>query len=168
MGRIKTSDKSSYRQEMDAKIDFKTGLTLTQLKAAQLCATHDDHKVAKAIGVHYNTIKSWRKKYVAFRNVEETYKPIEQKPIVLTSLTELNQDQLDNRFGQLIIPAIETLHNVLIDPEANATAKVNASKFIISKAYEQVNSKVAGGSQSISDLREALKLVVNNDKEQSS
>jgi transposase-like protein len=160
MSKKKSNPKNIQRKEMDNAIDLATGLTHTQLKAAQLLAQGLSYpKVGKALGVHINTLYNWRKKYVAFRNVKNNHVVRERKPLVLAQLDAFNLGAVDKRFAQLLLPAIEALNNVLADPEASEMARVNAAKYVCTRIYERLTQDQRLRSENLDDLKDALKLI---------
>tara|TARA_Y100001937_G_C7083514_1_gene314180 strand:- start:612 stop:1097 length:486 start_codon:yes stop_codon:yes gene_type:complete len=160
MSKKESNPKNLQRKEMDNAIDLATGLTHTQLKAAQLLAQGLSYaKVAKAMGVHTNTLFNWRKKLVAFRNVQNSHTVRERKPLVLAQLDAFNLGAVDKRFAQLLLPAIEALNNVLADPEASEMARVNAAKYVCTRIYERLTQEEKLRSENLDDLKDALKLI---------
>jgi transposase-like protein len=148
------------RKEMDNTIDLATGLTHTQLKAAQLLAQGLSYaKVAKALGVHVNTIFNWRKKLTAFRNVQNSHTVQERKPLILAQLDAFNLGAVDKRFAQLLLPAIEALNSVLADPKASEMARVNAAKYVCTRIYERLTQDEKLKTENLDDLKNALKLI---------
>ena len=150
--------KTPLTKEMDNTLDFATGLTLTQLKCAQLLAEGNNYTlVAKTVGVHHNTIRGWAKHKPNFRNVMATHKPRELKPIVVAQLDDMSVKAVDVRFVELLSPAIKTLHDIMIDKNNNPTARVTAAKFVATTIYARLTSDVFMEDEALTQLRDAMK-----------
>jgi transposase-like protein len=148
------------RLDMDKTIDIETGLTHTQLKAAQLLAQGFSYKkVGQAVGIHVNTIYNWRRKLVNFRNVVSTYEPKEREPLVVAQLDVFSLHAVDKRFAQLLLPAITAINDVLSNPKASEMARVNAAKYVCTRIYERLTQEQKLQSENLDDLKEALKLI---------
>ena len=109
------------------------------------------------MGVHHNTIRGWAKHKPNFRNVMATHKPRELKPIVVAQLDDMNVKAVDVRFVQLLSPAIETLHDIMIDKNNNPTARVTAAKFVATTIYSRLTSDVIMEDEALTELRDAMK-----------
>ena len=163
MSKNKRSNRPTLaRKEMEKTIDIATGLNHAQLRAAKLMAGGTSgKKVAELLGVHVNTIYHWKKSNTMFQKVLENEKILQnkQKPIAVAPLDEFSLSAVDTRFAQLLVPAIESLNEVLANPQASEMARVNAAKYVCTRIYDRLVSNEKLQSQNVDALRDALKLI---------
>jgi len=147
-------------EEMATIIDMQTGLTLLQKKAAELSALgKSDPQIADAIGRHFNTIKNWRAKYPAFRDIETNYKPRTSTPLIIPPMTTGdidNPEAIILRMASLIPRSLETMDNLLTAADTPPSVRFSTAKFITSKVYEELKPLQGQSNEYLEELKEAI------------
>ena len=161
-------DKVLDLEEMGKIIDMTTGLTLLQKKAAELSALgKSDPEIAKAIGKHFNTVKNWRAKYAAFRDIENNYRPQSSTPLIIPPMTTGDIDNPEAicsytteaiilRMAILIPRALETMDNLLTHAETPASVKLATAKYISSHVYQELKPMVGQSNEYLEELKVAI------------
>ena len=153
-------DKVLDLEEMGKIIDMTTGLTLLQKKAAELSALgKSDPEIAKAIGKHFNTVKNWRAKYPAFRDIENNYRPQSSTPLIIPPMTTGdidNPEAIILRMAILIPRALETMDNLLTHAETPASVKLATAKYISSHVYQELKPMVGQSNEYLEELKVAI------------
>ena len=148
------------KETMEKTIDMVTGLTLLQKKAAELSAKGlSDPEIGKALGIHFNTVKNWRKQYATFRNIEQHYKPKDAAPLIFPPMTTSDIDNPEGillRMAVLVPRALETMDNLLCSVETPPSTKFSVAKFITSNVYEGLKPLEGTTNEYLEELKESL------------
>ena len=140
-----------------AVIDFETGLSISQMQAIKLLREgHGKTRVARAVGVHPNTITNWCKNK-QFAHALDKY----QAPLIEDKRGDafVTPEEIDDKLAMLLVPSINAMGDVLLNRKGSDQARVNAAKFVVNTLFLRLTHSGDFAPKELEELRKSLALV---------